>query len=226
IYPWLEAGGVFALANLRGGSEYGQAWHEAGRLHNKQNVFDDFIAAGEYLVQQKYTQPSKLAIAGGSNGGLLVGAAMTQRPELFGAVVCSAPLLDMVRYHKFGIGTSWIPEYGSPEKPEDLKVLHAYSPYHAVKQGIRYPALLMLSPAHDDRVDPMHARKFVAAIQTASAGDRPALMRIETNAGHQGGDLIKKLVDQNADQYAFLFQQVGITASVLDPSANARWSTM
>jgi len=221
IYPWLEAGGVFALANLRGGGEYGEAWHDAGRLHHKQNVFDDFIAAGEYLVKEKYTQPAKLAILGGSNGGLLVGAAMTQRPELFGAVVCSAPLLDMVRYHLYGGGKTWIPEYGNPDKPDDLKVLHAYSPYHHVKAGVRYPALLMMSPAHDDRVDTMHARKFIAAMQ--SAGSASALLRIETNAGHSGGDLVKKLVDSSADQYAFLFQVLGVKgASAPGPSAMAR----
>jgi prolyl oligopeptidase len=223
IYPWLEAGGVFALANLRGGNEYGHAWHEAGRLHQKQNVFDDFIAAGEYLVREKYTRPSKLAIYGGSNGGLLVGAAMTQRPELLGAVICSAPLLDMVRYHRFGIGTAWIPEYGNPDNPEDLKVLHAYSPYHHVLVGVRYPPLLMMSPAHDDRVDPMHARKFIAVVQNASASDSPALMRVETNAGHQGGDLIKKAVDSNADMYAFLFHLFGMKpASPSAPSARVR----
>jgi prolyl oligopeptidase len=217
LYPWLEAGGVFAMANLRGGGEYGEAWHDAGRLHKKQNVFDDFIAAGEYLIKENYTQPAKLAIFGGSNGGLLVGAAMTQRPELFGAVICSAPLLDMVRYHLSGGGKTWIPEYGNPEKPEDLKVLHAYSPYHHLTAGVKYPAFLMLSPEHDDRVDTLHARKFIAAIQNASAGPNPALIRIETNAGHHGGDMIKKLIESNADQYAFLFAVFGMRAGKSNP---------
>jgi prolyl oligopeptidase len=217
LYPWLEAGGVFAMANLRGGGEYGEAWHDAGRLHKKQNVFDDFIAAGEYLLKENYTQPAKLAIFGGSNGGLLVGAAMTQRPELFGAVICSAPLLDMVRYHLSGGGKTWIPEYGNPEKPEDLKVLHAYSPYHHLSAGVKYPPFLMLSPEHDDRVDTLHARKFIAALQNASAGPNPALIRIETNAGHHGGDMIKKLIESNADQYAFLFAAFGMRAGKSNP---------
>jgi prolyl oligopeptidase len=219
IYPWLEAGGVFALANLRGGGEYGEAWHQAGMRAKKQNVFDDFIAAGEYLVKHGYTQPEKLAIWGGSNGGLLVGAAMTQRPDLFGAVICSAPLLDMVRYHLSGGGKTWIPEYGNPDKPEDLKVLHAYSPYHHVNPGVNYPPLLMMSPAHDDRVDTMHARKFIAAVQNVTS--KPALLRIETQAGHSGGDLVKKLVEYSADQFAFLFQVLGVKtpSSVGRPAA-------
>ncbi|WP_163866820.1 MULTISPECIES: prolyl oligopeptidase family serine peptidase [Myxococcus] len=210
ILPWLDAGGVYAVANLRGGGEYGTAWHEAGRQANKQNVFDDFHAAAEYLIREQYTQPRKLAIQGGSNGGLLVGAAMTQRPELYGAVVCQVPLLDMVRYHLFGSGRTWIPEYGTAEKAEDFRTLHAYSPYHHVRPDVRYPALLMMSADHDDRVDPMHARKFVAAVQNAPGGLSPALLRIEMNAGHGGADQVAKSIESSADQYAFLFQALEV----------------
>ncbi|WP_223755642.1 prolyl oligopeptidase family protein [Myxococcus sp. RHSTA-1-4] len=210
ILPWLDAGGVYAVANLRGGGEYGKDWHEAGRLHRKQNVFDDFHAAAEYLVREKYTQPRRLAIHGGSNGGLLVGAAMTQRPELYGAVVCAVPLLDMVRYHLFGSGRTWIPEYGSAEKGEDFPTLHAYSPYHRVRADVRYPALLMMSADHDDRVDPMHARKFVAAMQNAPGNPSPVLLRIEMNAGHGGADQVAKNIESSADLYAFLFQTLEV----------------
>ncbi|MEM9454308.1 MAG: prolyl oligopeptidase family serine peptidase [Myxococcota bacterium] len=206
---WVERGGVFAMPNLRGGGEYGDAWHEAGMLGNKQNVFDDFIAAAEYLVAEGYTTPSKLAIRGGSNGGLLVGAAMTQRPDLFGAVVCSVPLLDMVRYHKFGSGQTWTPEYGNPDKAEHFGFLHAYSPYHRVQDGVDYPAMLMLSADSDDRVDPMHARKFTAAIQAASRSGEPAIMRIEQKAGHGGAGNRKKAVAQQVDMYAFLLAELG-----------------
>lgn len=206
IYPWLEAGGVYAVANLRGGGEYGQDWHNAGKGANKQNVFDDFAAAAEYLVSSGWTTPSKLGIYGGSNGGLLVGAAMTQRPELFGAVVCAVPLLDMVRYHLFGSGRTWIPEYGTAENPTDFVTLHAYSPYHHVVSETHYPPLLMLAADHDDRVDPMHARKFVAAIQGAGS---PALLRVERNAGHTGADQVSKAIEQAADMYAFLFSTIG-----------------
>ncbi len=207
IYPWLEAGGGYAVPNLRGGGEYGEAWHQAGMLANKQNVFDDFIAAAEFLVAKGYTQPERLAISGGSNGGLLVGAAMTQRPELFGAVVCAVPLLDMVRYHLFGSGKTWIPEYGDPEDPEQLKVLAAYSPYHRVKQGTRYPATLLLSADSDDRVDPMHARKMAAALQHANTGSAPILLSIEQNAGHGGADMVKKWVERDSQTYAFLMDR-------------------
>jgi prolyl oligopeptidase len=208
---WVEQGGVFATANLRGGGEYGEEWHEAGMLGNKQNVFDDFIAASEYLVEAGYTRPDKLAISGGSNGGLLVGAAMVQRPDLYGAVICSVPLLDMVRYHLFGSGKTWIPEYGDPDDPKHLQWLVAYSPYHHVKAGTRYPALLMESADSDDRVDPMHARKFVASIQAASTSERPALLRIERNAGHGGAGLRKKYVEETVDEFTFLWAQLGVT---------------
>jgi prolyl oligopeptidase len=209
---WVEHGGIFAVPNLRGGGEYGEDWHKAGMLANKQNVFDDFIGAAEYLIREDYTSADRLAIMGGSNGGLLVGAAMTQRPELFRAVVCAVPLLDMVRYHLFGSGRTWIPEYGSAEDPELFKALHAYSPYHRVQHNTAYPAMLMMTADSDDRVDPMHARKFTAAIQWAtSAADKPVLMRVERNAGHGGADLVKQNVERNADQFAFLLWQLGVT---------------
>jgi prolyl oligopeptidase len=210
IVAWLELGGVYAVANLRGGGEYGEDWHRDGMLEKKQNVFDDFIAAGEHLVSQGWTKPARLGIQGGSNGGLLVGAVMTQRPDLFGAVVCAVPLLDMVRYHLFGSGKTWISEYGSADDPSQFKALHAYSPYHHVKEGTAYPALLVLSADSDDRVDPMHARKFAAAVQWANRSDKPVLLRIETNAGHGGGDMVKKDVERVADTYAFLAWQLGI----------------
>ncbi|MGK4001010.1 prolyl oligopeptidase family serine peptidase [Sorangium sp. So ce1036] len=208
MYPWLERGGVYAVANLRGGGEYGEAWHRDGMLLKKQNVFDDFIAAAEHLVREGYTRPERLAIQGGSNGGLLVGAALTQRPELFGAVLCGVPLLDMVRYHLFGSGKTWISEYGSSDDPEQFKALHAYSPYHRIEAGTRYPAILLLSADSDDRVDPMHARKFAAALQAASAGG-PVLLRIERNAGHGGADLVKAAVEKGADQLAFALAATG-----------------
>ena len=207
---WLEHGGVYAVPNLRGGGEYGEAWHRAGMGPNKQNVFDDFHAAAEHLINLGYTKSSKLAIYGGSNGGLLVGAAMTQRPDLFGAVVCGVPLLDMVRYHLFGSGKTWIAEYGSAEDPKEFATLFAYSPYHRVKQGEKYPALLMMATDSDDRVDPMHARKFAAAIQWASGDSkRPALFRVEEHAGHGGGDMVKKRVASATDIVAFLLDQLG-----------------
>jgi prolyl oligopeptidase len=206
-FAWLEQGGLVAVPALRGGGEYGEAWHEAGMLHNKQNVFDDFIAAAEYLVKEGYTRPEHLAIAGGSNGGLLVGGAMTQRPDLFKVVLCGVPLLDMVRYQRFGSGKTWVSEYGSADKPDDFRALYAYSPYHHIKPGTRYPSVLMLSADSDDRVDPMHARKFTAALQAASTGG-PIWLRIERNAGHGGADLIKATVEQLADQYAFALAEL------------------
>ncbi|MBL8626079.1 MAG: S9 family peptidase [Myxococcales bacterium] len=205
---WLERGGMIAIPNLRGGGEFGEDWHKAGMGANKQNVFDDFQAAARYLIDQGWTSPEHLAIYGGSNGGLLVGATMTQAPELFGAVVCAVPLLDMVRYHQFGSGATWVPEYGSADDPAQFKTLFAYSPYHHVVDGTRYPALLMLSSDHDDRVDPMHARKFIAAVQHAIPGDRPAWLRIEKNAGHGGADAVKQAVEQNADLFAFLEREL------------------
>jgi prolyl oligopeptidase len=202
IYPWLERGGLYAVPNLRGGSEYGEEWHQQGMLLKKQNVFDDFIGAAEYLIKEGYTKSDRLAIHGGSNGGLLMGAVMTQRPDLFSAVLCGVPLLDMVRYHLFGSGKTWIGEYGSADDAEQFKVLYGYSPYHHVKAGEKYPATLMLSADSDDRVDPLHARKFAAALQAASAGG-PVLLRIEQHSGHGGADMVKAAVEEGADRYAF-----------------------
>lgn len=211
IYPWLEAGGGYAVANLRGGGEFGEQWHQDGMMHKKQNVFDDFIAAAKYLQDKKYTSPKRLAISGGSNGGLLVGAAMTQRPELFGAVICAVPLLDMVRYHLFGSGKTWIPEYGSADDAKQFKTLVAYSPYHNIKPKADYPATLFMSADSDDRVDPLHARKMAAALQNATGGKAPILLRIEENAGHGGGDMVKKSIQSSVDTYSFLMCQLGMT---------------
>ena len=202
IFPWLERGGVYAVANLRGGSEYGETWHEAGMRHKKQNVFDDFAAAAEYLIRNKYTSAAHLAISGASNGGLLTGASLVQHPDLFAAVLCGVPLLDMVRYEQFGSGRTWSAEYGSVDDEADFRTLFAYSPYHHVAQGTRYPALLLLSADHDDRVDPMHARKFAAAMQDASTGG-PVLLRIERHSGHGGADLRRAEVEKGADRFAF-----------------------
>jgi prolyl oligopeptidase len=218
VVTWLELGGVYAVANLRGGGEYGEAWHQAGMLDRKQNVFDDFHAAAEHLISTGWTRSEKLAIRGGSNGGLLVGTAMTQRPELYGAVICAVPLLDMLRYHRFGSGRTWIPEYGSADEATQFPYLAAYSPYHHVTAGTRYPALLMMGSDHDDRVDPMHARKFAAAIAAATAElpeAAPVLFRLERNAGHGGADLVKQTVAANADQFAFLARTLGVDLSAL-----------
>jgi len=207
---WLEHGGMIAVPNLRGGDEYGEEWHKAGMLLVKQHVFDDFIAAARWLETTGWTSRDHLAISGGSNGGLLMGAAITQAPELFKAVVCEVPLLDMVRYHLFGSGKTWVPEYGSAEDPAQFQALYAYSPYHHVKPGVAYPAVLMSSADHDDRVDPLHARKFTALLQGAAGGDAPVWLRIQTNAGHGGVDQVKEKIQQNADTYAFLMWQLGI----------------
>jgi prolyl oligopeptidase len=206
-FPWLEHGGVFAIANLRGGNEYGEAWHRAGMRHEKQHVFDDFVAVAESLVARRATQPDRLVIRGESNGGLLVGAALTQRPELFRVALCGVPLLDMVRYELFGSGKTWIEEYGSAANAEDFRALYAYSPYHHVKAGVAYPSVLLLSADNDDRVDPMHARKFAAMLQARSSGG-PVLLRIQEHAGHGGADKIQALVDERADSYAFALSQV------------------
>ncbi|MSP62186.1 MAG: S9 family peptidase [Myxococcales bacterium] len=212
LYPWLEAGGGFAMPNLRGGGEYGEDWHKAGMLARKQNVFDDFIGAAEFLISNHYTRPGKLAIRGGSNGGLLVGAVTTQRPDLFRAVVCQVPLLDMVRYHLFGSGKTWVPEYGTAEEEAGFKTLLAYSPYHHVTPGTAYPAWLMMSADSDDRVDPMHARKMAASLQAATTSDHPVLLRVEKHAGHGGADLVKQTVEMVADYYAFLMSELGLAA--------------
>ncbi|MEY2936034.1 MAG: hypothetical protein RL033_6783 [Pseudomonadota bacterium] len=214
---WLEHGGVFAMPNLRGGGEYGEAWHRAGMGANKQNVFDDFEAAARHLISSGYTRSDRLAIYGGSNGGLLVGASMVQHPELFRAVICSVPLLDMVRFHLFGSGKTWVAEYGSPEDPTEFATLYDYSPYHHVSPGVSYPSLLMMAADSDDRVDPMHARKFTAMVQWATSAEtpgampdprRPALFRVEENAGHGGADMVKKRIRSSADLTAFLLDQL------------------
>jgi prolyl oligopeptidase len=207
IYPWLEAGGTYVVANIRGGGEFGSGWHEDGMLGNKQNVFDDFIAAAEHLIEQGITTTEQLGIYGGSNGGLLVGAAMTQRPDLFGAIACAVPLLDMVRFHRFGSGQTWTREYGNPDEPEAFAWIHAYSPYHRIEQGTSYPPLLMMSADSDDRVDPMHARKFVAAISYADPTS-VTLLRIERDAGHGGADRVSQAIDSSVDLYSFLLHTI------------------
>lgn len=207
---WVENGGVFAVPNLRGGGEFGEEWHRAGMLQNKQNVFDDFIAAAEWLIANKYTNPSKLAISGGSNGGLLVGAVMTQRPDLFQAVVCTYPLLDMLRYHMFLLGKFWVSEYGSADDPEQFKYLYAYSPYHNVKEGVEYPATLFITGASDTRVAPLHARKMTAKLQAASSSKKPVLLLYDTKLGHSGGQPLNKQIDDLTDEMSFLFWQLGM----------------
>ncbi len=212
-YLWMEHGGVFAVANLRGGAEFGEDWHRAGMLDKKQNVFDDMIAAAEHLISEKYTDKHHLAIQGGSNGGLLMGAMMTQRPDLFRAVVCQVPLLDMLHYQDFQIAKLWIPEYGSAENPEQFKWLYAYSPYHHVKAGVEYPAILFMTADTDTRVDPMHAKKMAALMQAearnGASHTRPILLRIESKAGHGAGKPVTKQIEEFTDLYSFLFWQVG-----------------
>lgn len=207
---WLDSGGVYAVANLRGGGEYGEAWHQAGMLDRKQNVFDDFIAAADYLIASGVTCSERLAISGGSNGGLLVGAALTQRPDLFKAVVCQVPLLDMLRYHHLRLARLWIAEYGDPEDPQQARWLHAYSPYHRVRPGRQYPATLLTTADGDSRVDPMHARKMAARLQAASAGEAPILLRVESVAGHGQGKPRGKQVEEATDIWSFLFWQLGV----------------
>ncbi len=208
----LEQGGVYVDVQLRGGNEFGEDWHRDGMLEKKQNVFDDFIAAAEHLIAEKYTDAAHLAIQGGSNGGLLVGAALTQRPELFRAVVCQVPLLDMLRYQNFQIAKLWIPEYGSSDDPKQFEYLYAYSPYHHVKPGSRYPAVLFMTAESDTRVDPMHAVKMAALLQAeaASGPEQPVLLRVDAKAGHGVGKPITKLVDDAVDVWSFLFWQLGV----------------
>ena len=214
MYLWMEHGGLYAVANLRGGSEFGEDWHRAGMLEKKQSVFDDFIAAGEYLISQKYTDRDRLAIFGGSNGGLLMGAMITQRPGLFRAVVCQVPLLDMLRYQNFQIAKLWIPEYGSADDPRQFDWLYAYSPYHHVKPGQQYPAILFMTGDTDTRVDPMHAMKMAALMQAeaknGSSKERPILLRIDFKAGHGQGKPVAKQIEESTDMYSFLFWQLGI----------------
>ena len=208
---WAESGGVYALPNLRGGGEFGEKWHKAGMFEKKQNVFDDFIAAAEWLIRNKYTNPSKLAISGASNGGLLVGAAMTQRPDLFQAVVCSYPLLDMIRYHSFMVARLWVPEYGSSENAEQFKYINAYSPYHHVKKGEKYPAVLFVTGDADTRVAPLHARKMTALVQASTGSDRPVLLHYNTKAGHSGGLPVSQQIEDQTDELSFLFWQLGVS---------------
>ncbi len=210
---WLEMGGVYAVANLRGGGEYGEAWHQQGIKTSKQTVFDDFISAGEWLIEQKYTKSEKLAIAGGSNGGLLVGACITQRPDLFGAALPAVGVLDMLRFNKFTIGWAWESDYGSPENEAEFKALYAYSPLHNLKPGTEYPPTMITTADHDDRVVPAHSFKFAAALQTAHTGDNPVLIRIETKAGHGAGKPTTKQIEEATDKWAFLAHELGVDLS-------------
>jgi len=207
---WMEMGGIFALPNIRGGGEYGEKWHEAGELHVKQNVFDDFIAAAQYLINEKYTSTPKLAIGGGSNGGLLVGACMTQRPDLYGAALPAVGVMDMLRFQKFTIGWAWTSDYGSAENADDFPFLYAYSPLHHIAKGCCYPATLITTADHDDRVVPAHSFKFAATLQAAQGCDKPTLIRIETKAGHGAGKPTTKVIEEAADRWAFLVKDLGV----------------
>lgn len=215
---WLELGGILAVANLRGGGEYGREWHEAGMKEKKQNVFDDFLAAAEYLQQAGFTRRERLAIQGGSNGGLLVAAALTQRPDLFGAVICQVGVLDMLRYHKFTIGWAWVGEFGSADDPQQFEYLYRYSPLHNVRPGTSYPATLIMTADHDDRVVPAHSFKFAATLQQAQAGAAPILICIAESVGHGGGKPTAKLIDEQANIYAFLVRTLGIDVPAAAPS--------
>ena len=209
---WMELGGVFAMANLRGGGEYGEKWHKAGTKLQKQNVFDDFIAAAEWLIANKYTSKKKLAIQGGSNGGLLVGACITQRPDLYGAALPAVGVMDMLRFHKFTAGRYWVDDYGCADTDEaEFKALRAYSPYHNMKPGTQYPATLVTTADTDDRVVPGHSFKFAAALQAAQSGTAPTLIRIETRAGHGSGKPTAKIIEEYADMWAFLAKNLGMS---------------
>jgi prolyl oligopeptidase len=208
--PWLEAGGVYVLANIRGGAEYGKAWWKGGSRLNKQNTFDDFIGAAEHLIAQGYTSPRKLAIQGGSNGGLLVGAVLNQRPDLFAAALPAVGVMDMVRFTEFTVGAAWKSDYGDPKDPADFKALYAYSPLHNIKPGTKYPATLITTADHDDRVFPAHSFKYAAALQEAQAGPAPILIRIETKAGHGAGKPTSKIIQEQADIYAFLVKNLDV----------------
>ncbi len=209
--PFLENGGIYAVACLRGGSEYGEEWHQAGTKMNKQNVFDDFISAAEWLISNKYTDRDHLAIMGGSNGGLLIGACMTQRPDLYKVCIPEVGVMDMLRYHKFTIGWNWAPDYGTSEdSPEMFEYLKGYSPLHNLKPGTVYPATLVTTADHDDRVVPAHSFKFAATLQHCQAGDAPCLIRIDTKAGHGGGKPLAKVLEETADIYGFIMYNVGM----------------
>jgi prolyl oligopeptidase len=206
---WTEQGGVFAVANMRGGGEFGETWHKAGMFEKKQNVFDDFIAAAEFLVQNKYTTPARLGIIGGSNGGLLMGAMMTQRPDLFGAIVCGAPLLDMLRYHKLSVGSWWVSEYGSADDPKQFEYLYKYSPYHNVRKT-KYPAIMFVTGDADTRVDPSHARKMTALVQASNTAGTPVILRYDTKGGHSGIGSVNKTVEEQVDRLSFLWDRLGM----------------
>lgn len=218
---WMEMGGVYALANLRGGGEYGEAWHQAGSRLKKQNVFDDFIAAGEWLVANKYTKPEKLGIQGGSNGGLLVAAVINQRPDLFGAALPAVGVMDMLRFHQFTAGRYWTEDYGSADNPEEFAALLAYSPYHNLKAGTKYPATLVTTADTDDRVVPGHSFKYAAALQAAQAGPAPVLIRIETRAGHGAGKPTSKQIEEVADEWSFLAAHLGLDLPKDEPNKPA-----
>jgi len=217
VPAWLELGGVFAQANLRGGGEYGEDWHKAGTLLEKQNVFDDFIAAGEWLIANKYTSSARLAIQGGSNGGLLVGACMTQRPDLFGACLPAVGVMDMLRFQNFTIGWAWKSDYGSSEDPEQFKALYAYSPLHNLRSAICYPPTLITTADHDDRVVPGHSFKYAATLQATQAGPAPVLIRIETKAGHGAGKPTAKIIEEQTDRWAFLVYNLRMQLPPLVP---------
>ncbi len=217
---WLEMGGIYAVPNLRGGGAYGQSWHEAGKLDNKQQVFDDFFSAALHLVDENYTSRSKLAIAGASNGGLLTGASITQRPNLFGAAVVERGVLDMLRYHEFTIGWAWVPEYGSSDAPEQFEYLYDYSPLHNTDPGTAYPATIITTADTDDRVVPPHSYKFTAAMQGAQAGDDPILLRVETNTGHGGGTPTSKEIEETADVFSFLVEELSVDMATQPPSSS------
>ena len=208
---WMEMGGVYAVANLRGGGEYGKAWHKAGTKLNKQNVFDDFIAAAEYLVRERYTRPERLAVLGGSNGGLLVGAVVNQRPDLFGAAIPAVGVMDMLRFDQFTAGRFWVDDYGSSSNPEEFEALYAYSPYHNLVEGTDYPAVLVTTADTDDRVVPGHSFKYAARLQEVHAGSDPVLIRIQTRAGHGSGKPTAIQIEESADLWAFLVDNLDLT---------------
>jgi prolyl oligopeptidase len=210
---WMEMGGVYAVANLRGGGEYGEEWHKAGTKLKKQNVFDDFISAAEWLIKNNYTSPAKLAIQGGSNGGLLVGACMTQRPDLFGACLPAVGVMDMLRFHKFTAGRFWVDDYGSADNPDEFKALIGYSPYHSLKPDTKYPATLITTADTDDRVVPGHSFKFAARLQECQTGSQPVLIRVETRAGHGAGKPTAKVIEEAADQMAFLVKNLNMKSN-------------